>query len=81
MSDRQEHIIGRVEAGSGSTVSLAKIMEELNTNPQAEIVRVQGPTDNPSLLVALLTPEDAQQLQAQYQGQLIVEKNLPLQPF
>jgi len=56
-------------------------MEELNTNPQAEIVRVQGPEDNPSLLVALLTPEDAQQLQAQYQGQLIVEKNLPLQPF
>ncbi len=81
MSDRQEYIIGRVEAGSGSTVSLAKIMEELNTNPQAEIVRVQGPEDNPSLLVALLTPEDAQQLQAQYQGQLIVEKNLPLQPF
>lgn len=80
MSDRQQYIIGRVGAGNASTVSLAEIMKALNANPQAEIVQVQGSPDHPSLLVASLTPDDAQQLQAQYQGQIIVEENLPLQP-
>ncbi len=80
MLNHQEYMIGRVEARNASTISLAEITKALNANPQAEILQIQGPPDNPSLLVASLTPEDAQQLQDQYQGQLIVEKNLPLQP-
>lgn len=79
MSNRQRYMIGSVESGTGSTVSLSEILVMLEADPQAEVVGIQGPPDDPSLLVVSLTPESAQQLQEQYQDKIIVEPDAPLQ--
>ena len=81
MSERQQYIIGRVGSGAGSAISLADIVKILEADSQAEVMEIQGPPNDPSLLVASLTPERAQQLQEQYQGKLIVELDAPLKPF
>ena len=79
---RQQYMIGSTESGTASSESLSEILQTLKADSQTEVLKVvQEPGGKPSLLVALLTPERAQQLQKQYQGKVLVERDAPLQHF
>ena len=76
-TDRQQYIVGPT---TEATVPFTEVVDALHVDPQVEIVEVQGSQESPSLVVASLTPENAQQLRDKYQGQIIVEENAPLNP-
>ncbi len=74
----QRYLIGIDQSQAEPNNVLVEVLEQLQADPQARIEEIKGQPTHPYLLVASLTPEQVQELKAQYQGKLILEPEGPL---
>jgi len=71
----QRYLIGSAAGGS-----LRDLSQTLLSDPRLKVRRVMGPQDNPVMVIAEMTPELAEQLQAQFAGRLIIEPDAEVFP-
>ena len=60
---------------------LARVIDSIEEAEFAQIDRRLGPADEPHTLVVSMTEQQAQVLAQRYAGQVIIEKDRPLQSF
>jgi hypothetical protein len=75
-ANRERFLVASKEAGL-----LSKVEAAVRGDPQVELVDVNGPPDQPDVLVVAMTPDRAEQLKQQFTDKLIVEKDAPLRPL
>jgi hypothetical protein len=64
-----------------NTSVLNEVLAHVASDPQAKVVRVLGPADNPQNLVVRLTPKGAETLRNTFSDRIVVEDDTSLQLF
>lgn len=67
--------------GGGDPAALAEVRTRLDADPQATVLQVQGTAETPTLIVAEMPTDRADRLRAEFADRVVVERDLPLQPF
>jgi hypothetical protein len=65
----------------GDPAALTEVRTRLDADPQARVVQAQGTAEAPTLIVAEMPTERADRLRAEFADRVVVERDLPLQPF
>lgn len=67
--------------GGDDPAMLTEVRTQLDADPQATVLQVQGTAETPTLIVAEMPTDRADQLRSEYSDRVNVERDLPLQPF
>lgn len=67
--------------GGDDPAVLTEVRRQLDADPQATVLQVQGTAETPTLIVAEMPPDRADRLRAAFADRVVVERDLPLQPF